>query len=251
MQTQLENLTALSILDVPSSSIHIQIHSSKLEHNISGHSFSFNFDRAQGQLTEWISQGQVVFTKDPVTGSALTPSFWRAPTDNDMTSELPYWKRFGLDAMTSQLRSLEISSEQGCVRLNIHTYLSAPILAWGFNAKMIYTITASGGLTIKIHLTPVGSMPKNLPRIGLNVRLHESFDNASWLGLGPGEAYPDKRSSQKHGWYTATTEELYTPYEVPQENGNRMETRWVEMLNRQGKGVRARMSTNGQQVRFN
>jgi beta-galactosidase len=152
--------------------------------------------------------------------------------------------------MTSQLRSLDISTEGDCVKLNIHTYISAPILAWGFDAKMTYFITADGDLTIRMHLKPVGSMPKTLPRVGLNIRLHDSFNTASWFGLGPGEAYPDKRSSQKHGCYTATTEELHTPYEVPQENGNRMETRLVAMLNGQGKGVRATMKRDGKPVRF-
>jgi beta-galactosidase len=39
--------------------------------------------------------------------------------------------------------------------------------------------------------------------------------------------------------YTATTAQLHTPYEVPQENGNRMETRWVRMTDQYGAGVRA------------
>jgi beta-galactosidase len=250
MQTELKDYGTFSIPEIPSASTHVQLNSSKLEHMISGHGFSFNFDRAQGQLTKWISHGQTIFVNDPATGSALMPSFWRAPTDNDMPSELPYWQRFGLDAMTSQLRSFEISTEESCVKLNIHTYLSAPILAWGFDTKMIYTITTDGSLTVKTQLSPVGSTPKILPRIGLNIRLHPSFSNASWFGLGPGEAYPDKRSSQKHGCYTATTAELYTPYEVPQENGNRMETRWAEMLNGYGKGVRATMKRDGEAMRF-
>jgi beta-galactosidase len=251
MQTQIEPTAALSIPATPSAPTHIQINSSKLKHTISGHNFSMTFDRAQGQLTKWLFHGQALFTSDPATGSALTPSFWRAPTDNDMPSDLPYWQRFGLDAMTFQLRSFEISKEGSSVKVETYAYLSPPILAWGFDAKMTYTITADGSLTIKTHLQPVGAMPKTLPRIGLNIRLDTSLDNASWFGLGPGEAYPDKRSSQKHGIYTATTSELHTPYEVPQENGNRMETRWVEMVNGQGSGVRATMKRDGEQVRFN
>ena len=123
MQTELKNSGTLSIPQVPSASTYMQVNSSKLEHIISGHGFSFNFDRARGQLTKWISHGQKIFISDPSTGSALTPSFWRAPTDNDMPSELPYWQRFGVDAMTPQLRSFDISAEENCVKLNIHTYL--------------------------------------------------------------------------------------------------------------------------------
>lgn len=250
-QTQIKTPDVFMIPEVPAASTHIQVNSSKVEHMINGHGFSFSFDRAQGQLTKWISHGQAILISDPSTGSALTPSCWRAPTDNDMPSELPYWQRFGLDAMKSQLRSFDIMHEDNSVKMNIHTYISAPILAWGFDAKLIYTITSDGSLTVKTHLNPVGSMPNILPRMGLNIRLHESFDSASWLGLGPGEAYPDKRSAQKYGLYTATTAELHTPYEVPQENGNRMETRWVELLNGHGKGVRATMKRDGKTSWFN
>jgi beta-galactosidase len=168
-----------------------------------------------------------------------------------MPHDLGYWQRFGLDAMTSELRSFDISKEESSVKLTVETYISAPILAWGLNTKTTYVITADGNLTVQTHLKPIGSQPKTLPRIGLNLQLHESLNTASWFGLGPGESYPDKRSSQRHGCYTATLAELHTPYEVPQENGNRMETRWVEVLDVSGKGVRATMRRDGKASRFN
>ena len=251
IQTQIETSRAPLGKRTLHSSAHIEVNSSKLEHRISGHGFSFCFDRARGYLTQWISHGRSILAEDPSEGLVLSPSFWRAPTDNDMPYDLGYWQRFGLDAMTSELRSFDVFKEESSVKLDVVTYISPPILAWGFDTKTTYVIASDGSLTVKTHLKPVGSQPKSLPRIGLNVRLHKSLNTVAWLGLGPGESYPDKCSSQKHGCYTATLAELHTPYEVPQENGNRMETRWVEMLDVSGKGVRATMTRDDKPSRFN
>ena len=46
-----------------------------------------------------------------------------------------------------------------------------------------------------------------------------------WQGLGPSKAYPDKRSASRIGvWSIDPVAELQTPYEGPQENGNRIAT---------------------------
>ena len=230
---------------------HFTVESSKKHHTIIGHSFSFTFDCVRGVLTTWNSNGRSILLKALTTGSAITPSFWRCPTDNDMPSQLGYWQQYGLNSLTSQLRSIEFSSTKTSATVRVLTYIAPPILGWGFNATITYTVDSDGGLTILTHLKPVGSHPACLPRVGLDIRLDPTLNAASWFGLGPGESYPDKRSSQKHGYYNAGLSELHTPYEVPQENGNRMETRWVEMTDAARRGVRASMKQGNEPNRFN
>jgi beta-galactosidase len=176
------------------------------------------FDRARGCLTRWISNNKSLLDLGSSSGSILSPSFWRPPTDND----IPYlndWKNYGLDVMTSQMRSFQHQyTQNGDVQLTARLYLSPPILAWGYNTLVTYTISSNdGSLTIEVDLQPSGPSPKTVPRVGLDIRLDNTLDNASWFGLGPGESYPDKRDAQKIGVYTATTAQLHTPYEVPQE----------------------------------
>jgi beta-galactosidase len=90
------------------------------------------FDRARGCLTHWISSGLALLQPDSNTGAAILPSFWRAPTDNDVPVALPYWRRFGLDQMTSQLRSFAVRTidEADLIEVETQTLLSPPILAW-------------------------------------------------------------------------------------------------------------------------
>jgi beta-galactosidase len=147
-----------------------------------------------------------------------------------MPASLPYWRRFGLDDMTSQLRSWHTETPStGGLQIITRTYLSPPILAWGYDVETTYTISSSGTLSINVKLKPTGAHPQTVPRIGLDLHLTNALVDVTWLGPGPGQSYPDSRSSQKVGIWKKTVAELQTVYDVPQENGNRMDTRWLEL----------------------
>jgi len=232
-QHKLPSQSSLSISNPSAGSSHkLQVQNLKSTVQIYGSSWSLKFDRARGYLTNWVSAGVTLLEPDSLTGVAMTPSFWRAPTDNDVPISLPYWRRFGVDDMTSQLRSWEVlpNSSEGVVEIMTRTYLAPPILGWGFHAETTYSIFPNGSWAVKVKLHPTGSYPITLPRIGLDVTLPKALEEVTWSGLGPGESYPDKRSSQKVGIWSKIVPELQTRYEVPQENGNRMDTRWVKLL---------------------
>jgi beta-galactosidase len=89
-------------------------------------------------------------------------------------------------------------------------------------------------------LQPTGTAPKTVPRVGLNLRANSALQSARWLGLGPGESYPDKKAAQKFGlWNVENIASLQTVYDIPQENGNRADTAWVELVTPNGTGFRA------------
>ncbi|KAK5658960.1 hypothetical protein OQA88_1778 [Cercophora sp. LCS_1] len=207
---------------------------------IRGQDFAVTYDNARGHITNWAVKGTTILLPDPITGAAITPSFWRPPTDNDNPLSVPYWKRFGVDTLTSQLRSNSIKSTPNSVTITAITYLSPPVLAWGFEATTKYVISSSGTLNISVSLKPSGFKPDHVPRIGLDLRLPRQYEAVKWLGLGPGESYPDKRSAQRVGvWEVNSVSDLQTPYEVPQENANRMGTRWVTLSEPNGHAIRA------------
>ncbi|KAK2593618.1 Beta-galactosidase (Lactase) [Conoideocrella luteorostrata] len=212
---------------------------------VSGINFGFKFDRARGGLISWTVDGREVLEIEKNMGAAIYPSFFRPATDNDVPQSWPYWQRFGVDQLTSQLRSLAVdTSKNNVVVVNAHTFITPPVLAWGFNCEIEYTITNNGLLRVNMtRLSPTGSVPDHIPRIGFNLRISKALDQVKWFGLGPGESYPDKKSSQRHGiWQVGHVADLHVPYDVPQENGNRMDTRWVKLTDHQPKpsGIRAR-----------
>lgn len=196
---------------------------------VSGDEFEFIFDRARGGLKSWTSKGQTLISPALEQKVSLVPSFWRPSTDNDAPISLPYWIRFGVDALTSQLRSFEVESSSDRVEIKAHTFISPPVLDWGWDSEISYIISGNGTLDINVtRLEPSGLKPEHVPRIGLDISLPRALDQVTWLGLGPGESYPDKKASRSVGvWGSLSVNDLQTPYDVPQENGNRLETRWV------------------------
>ncbi|RDW86947.1 putative beta-galactosidase [Aspergillus mulundensis] len=236
-QHRLDDVSPSLATVTPTAAFAIKTHSTKSHHVITGTDFSITFSRTTGLLTSWRIHNQEILSDS--TTPSLTPGFWRPPTDNDIPYDLGEWRRYGLDTLTSSLRDLSITqANESTITLTSETFIAPPILAWGFETSTTYTITGDGALAVKVHTKPTGSKPIDVPRIGLDLLLSHDLDNASWFGLGPGESYADKKRSQKLGVYTATTDELHTPYEVPQEGGNRMETRWLRLVNRRGWGVR-------------
>lgn len=227
------------VLDRPSSALNVSAKGSQLK--VSGDDFVFEFDRARGGLKTWTSNGQMLLSANPDDGMAIIPSFWRPGTDNDVPVSQPYWRRFGVDALTSQLRSISVQESTDSVVFKARTFMTPPVLDWGWDCEVEYTVTATGTLIIDVvRLAPTGSFPSHVPRIGLNMHAAPSLSQVRWLGLGPGESYPDKKSAQRVGvWSFGSVEELHTPYDVPQENGNRLETRWLALRDgRTGEGLR-------------
>lgn len=214
-----------------------EIEDSRTKLKVTSPGGSFTFDRVHGYLTSWTS-GQdsgAVLEEDPQTHAAIFPNFWRAPTDNDKGGEaLTGWLRQRVNAITSQVRSFSFKEQEGGVMVETDTYLAPPVLGWGFNIHTTYTITPQGALDLKYTLKTSGEGPRDIPRVGLNLRLPKSLAQASWFGLGPGESYPDKKTAQRAGIWSSSVDNLEVPYDVPQDNGNRMETRWVRLAEKEG-----------------
>jgi hypothetical protein len=82
------------------------------------------------------------------------------------------------------------------------------------------------------------SLP-DLARVGVRVELPDTFTRVEWRGLGPVETYSDRKTCGIPGRYSATVEELFFPYIVPQETGNHEEVQWICARNAEGTGLLA------------
>ena len=100
-----------------------------------------------------------------------------------------------------------------------------------------YYIEEDGVIKVTVHYNGVDGLPE-LPVLGMNFRLLSEFDSFIWYGKGKEENYIDRCDGAKLGVYSSTPIKNLSKYLVPQECGNRTDTRWVEVRNEEGEGLR-------------
>ncbi|MCQ2376231.1 MAG: DUF4981 domain-containing protein [Salinivirgaceae bacterium] len=165
---------------------------------------------------------------------AVTPNFWRAPTDND------YGSRFQLRAEKWKNPEMKLKSI-ACTDLGANkqvvTIHELPQLA--AELTITYTLNTLGELVIDQHLMPVKDT-QNMPfmfRFGMQMVMPQEFANITYYGKGPNENYSDRNNSERIDLYSQTVESQYWPYIRPQECGNKTEIRYWQVLNANGKGL--------------
>ena len=202
------------------------------------------FCRKSGTLCELVMNGKTVL-KDPVPGIASGPLFTceRAFTDNDR------WLRDGNpwyeDRKTGNFYST------GLTQLRYH---ARPIIVDGATVKIVTEVTGSksagftqesawtfdvdGSMTVVTTVTPYGTMPRALPRMGFSLKLDKSLEQMKYYGRGPRENYVDRLTGSFLGVWESTVSDQYEVYVRPQDNGGKCDVRWVEFTDKSGRGVR-------------
>ena len=208
---------------------------------ISGGDFSLVFDKVRGVIEQYQYQSMQLLTSGP------TLNFWRATTDNDRLGWgdngqwANKWRDNGLHWLQHRMDGVEVKSlDKQTIQIAAKVRIAPPIhTGRAFECDYTYTILGNGDVVINTHIVPVGRWYKVLPRIGLTMGVNPRLDRVQWFGKGPGEQYPDTCQAGKIGQWSASVDELFTPYVRPQENGNHMDVRWVAMGNGRGEGLLA------------
>ncbi|MDQ1543149.1 MAG: beta-galactosidase [Actinomycetota bacterium] len=163
---------------------------------------------------------------------------WRAPIDNDRAfSREPLeiaWRELGLDRVHQRVDTVAIEGDELVIRSRV-----APAAT---NIALLVTTRWSSvetGLRLHLDVEPQGDWRDVvLPRLGVKMTLPAELGSVEWFGRGPGEAYPDTLKAARVGRFAAGVDDLQTPYVFPQENGNRIDTRWLTLTDEQGSGLR-------------
>ena len=211
---------------------------------VAASNFSMSFDPLKARILTWKYRGIDLVAQDA--GPILT--FWRAPTDNDAPRAANVWRGWGLQRMTQQVRSVSHQrlKDSGAFVITVQSYFAPPVIAWGFETITTYTIPSEDKIQIHVHATPTGLIPSILPRVGLEMMLPKERTIAQWFGLGPGQTYKDMKRAGKVGVWKQGLDDMMTNYDMPQENGNRTETRWVKIMDERDIGIKATLSRDSE-----
>lgn len=190
------------------------------------------FDRETGELRSWT-------VRDRSVASGLWLNLWRAPTDNDLKQMAGLWHAAGLDRLEQRARDLRVARlAPQVVRLTLETDLAPPEgvpVAWGLADLLLL---GNGDMLLDQQLTLAQDLPP-LPRVGVRLDVPGGYEHFSWLGRGPHESYPDRKSGARLGLYHSTVDAEYVPYIHPQEHGNKTDVHWVALTDAQGAGLLA------------
>ena len=186
-------------------------------------SSTWTFDLLRGKITSWVKDSTELLHADPYI------DFYRAQTDNDRPSAGRAWSAALLAQTTDHCRRTSWQrNPDHTVTVRAELRIAPPTLDWAIHARVTYTFHSNGALCIHVRGVPKGrNLPPTLARSGITLPVSPLLARATWFGRGPGEAYRDKKRSQMFGTHVLPVDALHTPYERPQENGNRTDVRWV------------------------
>lgn len=169
-------------------------------------------------------------------GYAITPDFWRAPTDNDYGAgtqrKLHAWKNPEM-----KMKSFKVVENEGKAEKGVEVVYDMPSVE--ATLTMTYTLTPAGELVVNEAMT-VNKDAKHKPelmRYGMQLVMPKAYNILTYYGKGPGENYIDRNNGDRLGVYDAKVADQYWGYVRPQESGNKTEVRYWQVKDENGKGL--------------
>lgn len=197
---------------------------------IKGRSFSVKFDIEKGLLNSYLKNGDEIIQSGPI------PSFWRAPTDNDIgagfNKSLRIWRN--IYESSSAVEHSISSIDNGLIKV----VFTKTLLNGDAKHRQVYSIYSDGSIQVENMFEAIKGKYPLLLRAGNDLTISGDFANINWYGRGPGENYWDRKTNTFIGQYTQTIDEQYYPYARPQESGNHTEVRWVSFSNSTGRKIK-------------
>ena len=199
--------------------------------------------RTSGLITKISDNG-----KDMIT-SPVTPSIWRAPTDNDRNVKAA-WYRAGYDRAESNAYSVRAERNGETVRIFSELAIGAKARDIVMRLHLTYTFRPGEAVRVDCHTTMADDLryfsdgwggkkekPPVLPRFGFRFTMPEGCEDVRYFGYGPKEAYEDLRLSSRLAFFRTTVTENFEPYVRPQENSAHVGTKFADVASVAGHGL--------------
>mgnify|MGYP003302198563 CR=1 FL=1 len=214
---------------VPESDLKVEVIHGDVNIGIKGEGFHVMFSKSEAGMASLQYDGVEYITRAPKT------SFWRACTDNDRGvkhgTERGQWMTAGLYPKLLDVK-LEEAGEYAAVTFEYELSTNPKT-----TQSVEYKVTGDG----KVHITAVYHGKENLPSLpvfAMDFKLKEKYHNFKYYGYGPEENYVDRMEGARLGVFASTAADNLSGYLLPQECGNRMGVRWLEVKDANGQGLR-------------
>lgn len=159
-------------------------------------------------------------------------TLWRPPTDNDdppgpsiAGSVAVRWRELGLDRLAAD-PAADVITRRGA---SVERHRRYPTTTGDVIVHRQRMRRRRDGAVEVTERIDIPRSIADLPRVGVRFALPAAFDRLAWLGLGPGDSYPDRWAATRYGRWEATVGEQQVPFVIPQEYGLHLDTEWFEL----------------------
>ncbi|MET0308648.1 MAG: glycoside hydrolase family 2 TIM barrel-domain containing protein [Sphingomonas sp.] len=178
-------------------------------------------DRKTGLIERYAANGRLLLQ-----GGA--PNFYRALIDNDIGTGVEKthgaWKRASSERIVQgvEARKLGRDGAEITVRYAVGNGTAT------FVSR--YRMAGDGSVWVEGDFTPLGTDLPDPLRIGLAFTMPAAITTLEWYGRGPHETYQDRKTGAPLGLWRGLIADQYHDYMRPQESGNKVDVRWMELL---------------------
>jgi beta-galactosidase len=198
---------------------------------VEGTGFKIGFSKDEATMKSYVLDGKEMIMTGPI------PNFWRAPIDNDFGNELDkrsrVWRKAGEQKTIKSATVKQVGNEAVVTFTFDLNDEQKQVIA---NYTSTYKVLGTGEVVVTNDFKKTNESLPEIIRFGVNLVMPREFDQMSWLGRGPHESYQDRKTSALVGLYSGAVADQYFAYIRPQENGNKIDVRWMTITNKEGFG---------------
>ena len=185
------------------------------------------WDSDAGQIVSYKLNDCEFMNQSPLGNIGFNISLFRAPLDNDRN--YIEWNKYMLHTECMQLLSSNIVQTENAVVIESNYALSTISVKNLIKAKITYTIFGNGCIQANVLCTDSKRIV-HCPRFALTFEMNREFDTVEYFGLG-------EREHAMLGKYKCKVCDLSEKYIKPQESSMRYDTRYFDIVNKNGIGL--------------
>lgn len=186
-------------------------------------------DRKTGLIDRYAANGRVLLQ-----GGA--PNFYRALTDNDIGTGVEKSHGVWSQASSGRVVTAIETRDLGSAGAEVTVRYSVGGDAATFVSR--YRMAGDGSVQVEGAFTPLKTDLPDPLRVGMAFTMPSSIDTLEWYGRGPHESYQDRKTGAPLGLWRGRIAAQNHDYMRPQETGNKVDVRWMELLQTGVGGIR-------------